>query len=113
MAVETFEWCPVPGAEVTYEYATVSAALGDGLEQSAELGLNNERQIWNLTFDGDEVRIKAITDFVRRHKGSLPFLWKPPGEANLLKFKTSGTPTKVLNVGYQMLRVTFRQHFGT
>jgi phage-related protein len=111
MAVETFNWCPIPGASVDYEFSVITAGLGDGYEQEAAQGINNVRQVWTLSFDGDAARVKAITDFVLRHQGFKHFLWTPPGETAPLKFKAK-TPKRTLNGGYQTLSLTFRQHFG-
>lgn len=54
MAAEVFTWCPVPGASVDYEYSTRAAQFGDGYEQESGSGINNERQVWSLTFDGNK-----------------------------------------------------------
>ena len=111
MAAEVFTWCPMPGASVDYEYTTTKATLGDGLEQEAGSGLNNERQVWSLSFDGNEARVKAIEDFLRSKKGFIYFFWQPIGQTGRLKFKASNIK-KTMNGEYSILSVTFRQHFG-
>ena len=112
MAAEVFEWCPMPGAKVSYEQTVRTAAFGDGYEQTPGSGINNERQIWSLTFDGNRERTNGIMDFLRRHKGYKYFLWTPPDSEEQIKVKCL-TPEKTLNGGYTVITATFRQHFGS
>lgn len=111
MAAEVFTWCPVPGASVDYEYSTRAAQFGDGYEQESGSGINNERQVWSLTFDGNKQRTDAILDFIRKHKGYKYFLWTPPDSLEQIKVKAV-SPRKVVDGGFSTITVTFRQYFG-
>ena len=56
--------------------------FGDGYEQEAADGIHTVTQSWPLQFVGNEVYVRPILDFVRRHAGGKSFLWTPPlGEA--------------------------------
>lgn len=77
--IETFSWCPDPGASVTETERQVRASFGDGYTQTVGDGINTLRDDWSVTFTRDNVIVEEIRDFIRRHKQRTPFYWTPPG----------------------------------
>ena len=84
--METFTWSAQVGAQGETSYRVRRAQFGDGYEQVAGDGINNETQSWPLTFKGKTSAIQPIRDFLRRHEGRKTFLWTPPmGELGLYR----------------------------
>ena len=81
MAFEVFNWSPGPIPSARSRTAA-RVQFGDGYEQEAADGIHTVTQSWPLQFVGNEVYVRPILDFVRRHAGGKSFLWTPPlGEA--------------------------------
>ncbi|QBR40949.1 phage tail protein [Kerstersia gyiorum] len=78
MTYEEFTWCPHIDAQATESFSVLSAQFGDGYKQAVGEGINNGSQSWQLQFVGREAEIRPIRDFLRRHKGFMPFRWAPP-----------------------------------
>lgn len=74
----TFTWAPDSKASGTVTFATLSAKFGDGYEQVAADGINNESQSWPLTFTGLADRTTPIRDFLKARNGTQSFFWTPP-----------------------------------
>ncbi|RAU39253.1 phage tail protein [Pseudomonas sp. RIT411] len=78
MAVETFTWRPLSGAQGQIDHRTRTSQFGDGYAQVVGDGPNNRSQSWPLTFKGRRETIIEIRDFLDRHAGYRSFLWTPP-----------------------------------
>lgn len=110
MATETFTWAPDKEPTGTTTFRVKSAKFGDGYEQTAEDGINNKSDVWPLTFTGQKTRIKAIRDFLNRHKGATPFNWTEPfGETLLIKCKEY--QSRNMGGSVYTLAATFEQAF--
>jgi phage-related protein len=110
MAIETFSWPVQSGEQGEVTFAVRTKKFGDGFEQSVGESLNNRSQSWPITYTGTKERVKAVKDFLDRHKGTKAFLWTPPlGELGLYKC-TSYRPA---NRGGRIytLTATFTQTF--
>ena len=77
MAFEVFNWSPRPNPVGAFKDRTLRVQFGDGYEQAAD-GIHTVTQSWPLQFVGNEVYVRPILDFVRRHAGGKSFLWTPP-----------------------------------
>lgn len=80
--METFIWDVQSGAANDLNYQTNRIELGDGLISVTGLGINNEKQIWDITVLGDrrtqqDPAAQALK-FLRERKGYRPFLWVTP-----------------------------------
>ena len=78
MAFEVFNWSPRPNPVGAFKDRTLRVQFGDGYEQEAADGIHTVTQSWPLQFVGNEVYVRPILDFVRRHAGGKSFLWTPP-----------------------------------
>lgn len=78
MTMPTFTWNADPDTQGSFEFAVLSAQFGDGYEQTAEDGINNEKQSWPLVFSRPAAEATQIRDFLRATKGTAAFLWTPP-----------------------------------
>lgn len=80
--METFNWLINVGAEADVQQETLESQFGDGYSQALGVGINNQKQVWNVevtgTYGGNH-DIADIRDFLDRHKGFRSFLWTPPG----------------------------------
>lgn len=100
--METFTF-PVqtkPRGEVTFRRRVVQ--FGDGYSQKVGDGLNTKVQNWTLVFDGSFAEAEQVTDFLDRHKGTLPFLWTPPGKASPRAF-TCARYSETPHIGAQKI----------
>lgn len=110
MDVEIFTWSPRTGPTGSERWRVLKTQFGDGYTQLVADGLHTERQTWPLSFTGEESYIKAIRDFLRRHKGSKPFTWTPPMSDPAL-FRCEEVDLTPHGDGIYTLTATFEQHF--
>lgn len=74
-----FTWIPSLNSQLDEEPRVLSAAFGDGYEQRAGDGINNNLPKWSLRFDTRTVsEAGAIRDFLRACNGVDSFDWTPP-----------------------------------
>ena len=93
---------------------TRTTKFGDGYEQRAVFGLNQDPREWSLTFTLPDSDIKIIETFLdQRANDSASFDWAPPDEEfTLYKWKCEGGYSKeMFDVGVSRLTVTFQQVF--
>lgn len=76
--MEKFVWRVTTDSSGGGDFKVSSSEFGDGYTQDAALGLNNDRQEWNVTYFGPTASVDTVLAFVRAHRGATPFLWKPP-----------------------------------
>lgn len=107
---EEFTWCVRTETTGTGTFDTRSAKFGDGYEQAAAEGINNERQQWPVSLVGKESKIEPALAFLRARRGATSFLWTPPlGAQGLYRCNTySLTPH---GNGVFTLNATFEQTF--
>ena len=93
---ETFTWTPLVGMNGTKKYRVLKAQFGDGYEQVAADGINNNIESWPVTFTGTKNEIKPIKEFLDRHAGYQTFYWTPPlGEKGMYRsFDITITPVE-------------------
>jgi phage-related protein len=78
MAFDTFNppLAPSPGTKMQPEVKTLKAQFGDGYVQMAPDGLNNVREVANLTWSVLlPAQADAIYTFLKAHKGTIPFYY--------------------------------------
>lgn len=77
--MDKFIWRVTTDTSGGGDFKVSSTEFGDGYTQDAALGLNNERQEWNVTYFSPHMSdIDAVLAFVRARRGATPFLWTPP-----------------------------------
>jgi phage-related protein len=108
---ETFTWCPIVEPTGTGTLKVKKSQFGDGYQQVAADGINNQSESWPLTFRGSEAAIRPIKDFLVARGGAQSFYWTPPlGDQALWICETySLTP---LGGGMYTLTATFEQFFS-
>lgn len=78
-----FTWIPSKGVRNNPQVITTETQFGDGYKQVSPNAIDNIRDVWSVPFNDREAsEIKAITDFIRTRKGSVPFTWTPPAPYN-------------------------------
>lgn len=79
---ETYEPMQV---DITPRVRTVK--FGDGYEQRVASGINNQPQVWKISFSkrGD-TDVQGVYDFLVARAGVEAFEWTPRGEASPRKF---------------------------
>ena len=90
-----------------------SAKFGDGYEQNAPQGINNDPEKWQLQFklqdraDGD-----GLIDFLKAAGGNLPFSWRSIRGPNPIRVLCKGWSDVTKPSGPVTLNATFEQVFG-
>jgi phage-related protein len=82
--IQTFTWAPAPEPQGDTTFNVSKATFGDGFEQSAANGINNQSDSWPLTFTGAYDKIAAIKAFLDDKQGYKAFYWTPPMGAQAL-----------------------------
>lgn len=74
----TFTYIPDFGATKKLSPRVNSISFGDGYEQRATFGINNNPQIWDLTFaNRSDTDAQAIDNFLTARAGVESFDWTP------------------------------------
>jgi len=74
----TFSYIPDFGATKKLAPRVNSISFGDGYEQRATFGINNNPQMWDLTFaNRSDTDAQAIDDFLIARGGVESFDWTP------------------------------------
>lgn len=111
---ETFIWQVYSQQpQVDYAYAESTARFGDGYEQVAPEGINNERQTWSVELWGhlqtdDMAAVRAFLR-LRKTRGE-SFFWTPPNEAQA-RFHCTKLSATDETEGYIRISCTFEQTF--
>ena len=75
----TFAYMPDWGATLKMTPRVRRVAFGDGYEQRAADGINNNLQTWDLTFSRrTDTEVEAILAFLNLMAGVTSFGWEPP-----------------------------------
>lgn len=78
----TFSYTPDFGATKKLQPRINSISFGDGYEQRATFGINNNPQTWNLSFSNRaDSEAEAIDEFLTARGGMESFLWTPYNES--------------------------------
>ncbi len=76
--METLTFNPDYQASKKHTPALAQVSFADGYTQARPKGLNHNLMTFNLTFSGNQTKIKQIDDFLIRHGGYKAFYWTPP-----------------------------------
>lgn len=86
-------WTPpvkpvVSGTSLSVDALTLSASFGDGYEQTADDGINPQRETWTLSWPGIlNADADTIETFYRSKGKSVPFWYRVPGRATAKRYK--------------------------
>jgi phage-related protein len=100
------------GASGTVKFNMAKTQYGDGYTQKFGWGLNPMQQTWPLTFEGMEADLQEVYDFLVRHAGARPFLWKPPFASVASLFRAEEFNPISVGGGLMQITVTFIQDFN-
>lgn len=106
----TFTWTPRIEPLGTVTLRVLKAQFGDGYQQTAADGINNESQSWPLQFRGKAAKITPIRDFLRARQGYQSFFWTPPLGVQGF-YKCTSWTLKPMGAGIYELAATFEQVF--
>ena len=83
--VQTFpNYYPDNNSSEKYKNRVLAAQFGDGYQQMAGDGINNELEKWALNFSNrPKAQVDAIRAFLVARAGVESFYWTPPGETAL------------------------------
>lgn len=84
MSVSTFIWHPDLGAQKRLEVAVTETQFGDGYSQRAPNGINHVREVWSVSFTGNDTDIAPIKGFLEAVIAVTPFKWMTPEEKEIL-----------------------------
>lgn len=102
--LRTFTWCVDAGATEDTELKTNVVQFGDGYEQVSDRGINNARESWSLSVTGSSEKTKAVRQFLKDHKGGMPFVMTIDGETKT--YRTDGNISRN-HIGGDVWRVSF------
>ena len=86
--------------------------FGDGYEQRLVYGINQNPQMWVLTWANiSETDADTIETFLSARGGSESFNWTPLGESSSLKFVCANWNKSIAFVNRATIQATFRQVF--
>lgn len=90
-----------------------SATFGDGYEQNTPDGLNYKRDLYQVSYTGDIVSIKAARDWLKGKNGTEPFYWTPPDEntPGLFKCDLNSIQYRIAGHNHRVLTAVFREVF--
>lgn len=110
---DTFTWRVHATASGGGDLNVAKAQFGDGYAQIAVIGLNPDRQKWDVTVSGfrdDLVGSGKPLDFIKEHAGQ-SFFWTPPlGEEGL--YVCNAYRPQDQGGGYFTLALTFEETFA-
>ncbi len=109
MARQTFSWYPNWESEKTVKPEVTVTKFGDGYEARQAAGLNFRKQVWDVTFEGNDALINAIDAFLNARGAVESFYWTTPKNETLIFVCDEWRVKRVM--GYRQLTGTFRQVF--
>jgi phage-related protein len=108
-----FTWIPNQGASMRPKFAVNKAVFGDGYSQRVADGINNVKQVWDLSFTlRPRADIDAIDTFLSTHEGVSSFEWETP-KGETLRFICETYATSYNHDGDCSATATFEQVFET
>lgn len=67
---------------ISYSYNILKSSFGEGYEQVAANGINNEHRTWSITYKNlPKDAFETVISFIRSLKGVEPILATAPGES--------------------------------
>ena len=109
MSKPTFTWLPEYESSMDQEPKVNATKFGDGYEQRAAAGINNNPQKWTLQFSTSNAASQDALSFVRARNAIEAFTWTSP----LQETGTYVCRSWKLNrkQGVNVLQMTFEQVF--
>ncbi len=104
--METFNWPVLPDMQVSTEPKVHVVKFGDGYEQRAPVGINNNLKAYDVTIRVNRQDAPELEDFFSRHGGVTAFLWTPPYDYKTIRVVCRKWGTRV-----EMLRAVFTARF--
>lgn len=101
--MEQFHWCVAPNMSETAEPKTTVIKFGDGYEQRAPDGINNNLRSYSVTLKARREESHLIDDFLARHGAVKAFKWREPNKHRLITVKC---PTWSTNVDHTVTTIT-------
>jgi phage-related protein len=106
-----FTYIPDFGATKKLQPKVNAIAFGDGYAQRATMGLNNNPQIWSLSFaNRTDTEAEAIDAFLTARGGVESFDWTPYGES-AGKYVCSEWSKSIDGFNRNTIQATFQQVF--
>ncbi len=110
-ARQTFSWVPSYNSELTQKAKVREVRFGDGYAVREEDGINNMPEVWDLRFvNRSPAQVDEIIDFLKEHKGTIPFFWAPPGK-DARQFICQEWKRNKASFGGEELTLTFEEDF--
>lgn len=110
--MSTFTWTPDYGAQASYQPTVKRAKFGDGYEQRAQFGINNNPQSWSLSFaNRDDSETDAIDAFLAARRSVEAFEWTPPRADAAIKVVCDSWTITADRYNLNTIQATFRQVF--
>lgn len=107
-----FTWSPSYSFDLTKTPKLLEAPFGDGYSQRSADGINNTKQMWNLTFNKESSIIDDIESFLDTKMGTgLSFTFTPPRKTEIRVICRSIKRSEP-SYNTSSLVVTFEQVFG-
>lgn len=108
----TFTYGPDFGAQVNKQPAVKRVKFGDGYEQRIQFGINNNPQVWSLTFKNrDASEATAIDAFLADKAAVYAFYWTPPGSTTQIAVVCDSWSMEAVKYNLYTVTATFRQVF--
>lgn len=108
------DYRPVFSAKKESNPRTRRVQFGDGYEQRARFGLNQNPKQWSLTFDQTTEDANVIATFLdARADDSNSFDWTPPYETQSYKWVCESWTREIYSPHRARITATFRQVFET
>lgn len=106
----TFTYVPTWGAARKHKPRILKAQFNDGYAQRAADGINNDPQVWDLTFDVNPTDAAAIMAFLSARGGHEPFDWTTPN-GTTLRFVCEEFSESIGDFGTYTVTAAFEQDF--
>ena len=107
-----FTWVPTYSASMARKPQILSAFYGDNYQQDVGDGINNNPQVWQLTFDLALASIDAIDAFLSAQGATIAFDWTPPRAGASARFKCQEWTKVETDFGTGVITAKFKQVFG-
>ena len=110
--MSVFTWSPDYGASKSKKPIVKQIKFGDGYEQRATFGINQNPQNWNVKFTNRvQTEADAIEAFFDAQGGVTPFDWTPPDQSTSYKFVCRDWVRTIDHAGLFSITANFEQVF--
>lgn len=108
----TFTWTPDFGAQLSRAPRVKTAQFGDGYQQRAQFGINNNPQSWSLQFvNREDTEADEIDAFLTARRAVEAFDWTPPRQSTAIKVVCDSWNVEIVKHNLNSISATFRQVF--